>query len=482
MYKGSRVFDWKCQREFALASSDINPIHMDVTAARRTQAGGAIVHGIHSLLWILDCASSAGLATEGTSNLKVHFLQPVYVGDTVVVEITQPKPTLLRARMLVDREEVLAVSWNFEGAPRTFPVLHPRGECLPPPDRPADLSLQEMAGLAGCLSFTAAAAHLDTMFPHATRILGKHRIAALAYSSCLVGMVVPGLHSMYSGLEVCFCNDYSVQKEALAFRVESVVERFRLVRIAIGAHGLRGSLETVRRMPPVRQPSITRLMSVIAPGEFRNYTALIIGGSRGLGELTAKIIAAGGGHPVITYASGKQDAQILINEFASSGATCTAIAYDVRRPALEQLTELAVIPSQLYYFATPPISRRKSGLFNEQRFAEFNAFYVTGFFELVHSCLRLGSRRVQVFYPSSIFLEERPAMMTEYSMAKAAGEVLCADLARFLPDVQVIVRRLPRLLTDQTSSVVSIKTPDAVGLMLPIVREMYAKFTPSAMS
>ena len=45
-----------------------------------------------------------------------------------------------------------------------------------------------------------------------------------------------------------------------------------------------------------------------APGEFANVRALVIGGSRGLGEITAKIIAAGGGDVWITYRRGKEDA------------------------------------------------------------------------------------------------------------------------------------------------------------------------------
>ena len=43
----------------------------------------------------------------------------------------------------------------------------------------------------------------------------------------------------------------------------------------------------------------------VRPGIFAGQTALIVGGSRGLGEVTAKLIAAGGGTPIITYQAGK---------------------------------------------------------------------------------------------------------------------------------------------------------------------------------
>jgi hypothetical protein len=61
--------------------------------------------------------------------------------------------------------------------------------------------------------------------------------------------------------------------------------------------------------------------------------------------------------------------------------------------------------------------------------------------------------------------------MTEYAMAKAAGEVLCADMQSFESPGLILVRRLPRL---QTVSLLKIQTADAIDVMLPVVREVYA--------
>jgi NADP-dependent 3-hydroxy acid dehydrogenase YdfG len=481
MYTNRRLFDWQGQELFARVSSDFNPIHLDAVAARRTYSGAPIVHGIHSLLWTLDCAASSGLAVAGVNSLKAQFLQPIYVGDEAVVEISQPAPALLRARVLVGSEEVLAVSLGLNDA-RAFAAVRTGGDCIVPPAHPANLALADMAGLKGCLQFGPAIAELDAMFPRASAAFGGLRIAALASTSCLVGMVVPGLNSMYSGLEASFCADSAAPAKALLFSVESIVARFRLVRIAVAAQGLRGSLETVSRMPPVRQIGIEQLRSVVSADEFRDCVALIVGGSRGLGELTAKLIAAGGGRVVLTYASGKLEADALARELADLGASCACLPYDVRRPAAEQLRMLEAAPTHLYYFATPSIFRRKAGLFDEQRFAEFNDFYIRGFFDLVQTCSRASSRGLRVFYPSSTALDERPATMTEYTMSKAAAEVLCADLTKFASGTHVIVRRLPRLPTDQTNSVVPAKTLDAVEVLLPIVREMHMRDTQRAVS
>jgi hypothetical protein len=64
--------------------------------------------------------------------------------------------------------------------------------------------------------------------------------------------------------------------------------------------------------------------------------------------------------------------------------------------------------------------------------------------------------------------------MTEYAMAKAAGEILCADINTTLPKARVTINRLPRLPTDQTASVTPVTTGEPVLALLPLIREVQA--------
>jgi hypothetical protein len=61
-------------------------------------------------------------------------------------------------------------------------------------------------------------------------------------------------------------------------------------------------------------------------------------------------------------------------------------------------------------------------------------------------------------------------------MAKAAGEILCADIGSFESSGRILVRRLPRLPTDQTASLLKGESeiPDPISVILPIVREVSA--------
>jgi len=65
--------------------------------------------------------------------------------------------------------------------------------------------------------------------------------------------------------------------------------------------------------------------------------------------------------------------------------------------------------------------------------------------------------------------------MTEYAMAKTAGETLCADLMREDLGLRILVSRLPRVLTDQTATVAQAQNADPLAVMLPLIREMQNK-------
>jgi acyl dehydratase len=472
----SIVFDEAKHARFAQSSRDTNPVHVDPVAARRTQAGTPIVHGVHSLLRLIECIAERGAIGSRVTTIKAQFRKPIRVAERVTVETVKADSTGVRARMMVEDLEVVHASIGF-GQTRSIAPLS-GDESVPEtlvPQSATGLSLEETAGRTGRVAFGSTLAQAEAMFPVAARYLGRQQVAALMCSSCLVGMVVPGLHSLFAGLDVSFPYEVSDLENELRFRVMTVEPRFRLVRIAVRGGGLCGFLETVSRVPPVMQATIKSLKSIVGRDEFQSAKALVVGGSRGLGELTAKLLAAGGAHVTITYAAGRQDAEAVAEEIRAFGARCEVAAYDVRKDATAQLDRIGGdMPTQLYYFATPPIFDRKAVPYDQRHFEEFNAFYIAGLFDLLRACLGRNSAGIKVFCPSSAAIQSRPADMTEYAMSKAAAEILYTDMQEYLPGVRILTRRLPRLPTDQTSTVLQVETADPVETILPILREMQA--------
>jgi hypothetical protein len=169
----------------------------------------------------------------------------------------------------------------------------------------------------------------------------------------------------------------------------------------VNGSAIEGMLEVFVRVPPVAQATLEEVALRVAPDEFSSMRALIIGGSRGLGEATAKIVTAGGGKATISYAVGKQDAEALAEGIRLRGGSADTCAYDVRLPAPAQIGALGQLPTHLFYFATGTIFRPKLGVLSSTLLAEFTQFYVQGFYDLCVALSELpgASKKLIVYYP-----------------------------------------------------------------------------------
>jgi MaoC like domain/short chain dehydrogenase len=471
----TRTFDLDDQRLFARTTGDFNPIHLDRGAARRTLAGAPIVHGLHNLLWLLDSIAKLQPDLKKVATLRVHFGKMLFLGEPARIAILKQDGHQLRAKVSVGDADIMQVILRF-GDPLPSPIKERvraiDSEVLQPL-APVEMALDEMQGRSGRLAFASSPDEIARIFPYAARLIGARRVASLGCTTRLVGMVLPGLHSIFSGLEVGFVDDCQGGEE-IQYEVETVEKDLRFVRMAIAGAGMTGHVEAFNRPVPTVQPRMSELAPMLARNEFDGSVALVVGGSRGLGELAAKIVAAGGGKVVLTYATGRSDAEAVAREINGEGGHCEVIAYDVTQSPESQLKALEVAPTHIYFFATPAIFRRRSATYSPVLFEEFNSYYVTGFHRLVDYAARTWNlgRKLGVFYPSSSALDRRPENITEYAMSKAAGEVLCEDLAKYVKNLHISVERLPRLLTDQTASISDVESADPISVMLPIVRKV----------
>jgi len=469
-----RVFNEQDQLRFARVSGDYNLIHIDAIQARRIQAGAQVVDGIQLLLWALDALAKEMPELAPLCSMRVQFNKFVYLAEEAEVVLTRHSSSGAQLRIsahnLTRSKIVLSFGEAIDPGPQWSASAMEEVRVAREPLHP---SLDEMAQISGRLPFLMPEAEAMDLFPAAARWIGTRAIAVLAASTQLVGMVCPGLHSIYNGLSLDRCIEVNLQ-DSLAFRVPKVDARFNTVEQEIAGGGWAGTASSFVRTPPVEQAAMSSLAGVVEATEFAGSVALVVGGSRGLGELTAKILAAGGARVIVTWQRGKEDAERVAREIREAGGRCDALAYDARKPAAEQLQPLEVASTHAYYFATPIIFRPQAEIFAASRLKEFLHIYVDGFWQLC-SALRARHPSLSVFYPSSVAVSERPDGMTEYAMAKAAGEVLCAEMNVSLAPMHVIVNRLPRLATDQTASIVAVETASALETMLPLIREVQAR-------
>jgi acyl dehydratase/NAD(P)-dependent dehydrogenase (short-subunit alcohol dehydrogenase family) len=468
----SRTFEPGDQKRFAELSGDFNPIHIDPIAARRTQPGAPVVHGIHALLWALDIIGARHNDILPVAKLNARFLKVVYPGERVDLVIAGRDARGLTAQLRVGGDIAVRLSISFSaGEEASKAALDITGPATPVTSEPLDLTIEQIASRRGRVAFAPPAEKIAGAFPAAHKMLGARRVAALGASTRLIGMVCPGLHSVYAGLSLVACDDAD-PAPGLAFSVTVAHSLLRVVRQTVSGGGFSGTVESFVRRAPVMQASMTSLAGLVHSHQFADSTGLVVGGSRGLGEATAKLVAAGGGRVIITYLSGKSDAVRVASEIAGWGGRAEIIRYDARLPPEQQLADLPAQVTHLYYFATPPIARRRAGAFDRRRFDEFVAYYVEGFYELC-CFLTARVRKLSVYYPSSVYVEKWPNGLLEYAMAKAAGELLCTNLGT-QANMQITATRLPPMATDQTTGLLPAETADAPTVLLPIVLKVQA--------
>ena len=466
---GRRRFDREDQVSFAKLSGDRNPMHMDPVLARRTQAGAPVVHGVHSALVGLELAAQQLPVAAGLATIKATFSKMVYVGDLVDYQLKKLTDKSFSVEGAVDGVRVFGLVLKFGEPAHAGLELPQAGSPDNAPVAAIDLSFEQMATQGGCLSAPATDDEIRASFPAASQLWSSRRIAGMIATTLLIGMVCPGLHSIYAGFTL---HATELEETGLRYRVASVDPRFRMVCLQVQGSGIQGELDSFARTPPVAQPTMSALAGLCAADEFANSTALIVGGSRGLGELTAKVLALGGAKIIVTYATGKKDADAVAFEINNSGGSCQVLAYDFHFAPSEAFIRLAADVTHLYYFATPQIVRRKAGLFDQSRFNEFERCYVSAFNEIFQTLHAGSPQGLTAFYPSTVFITERPRETTEYAMAKAAGEILCEDITAFLPKARVVISRLPALPTDQTAGIASVETADPIAVMLPLIRQV----------
>ena len=456
------------QLAFARLSGDFNPVHQDPVAARRTVAGEPIVHGVHLLLRALDAHFESGRQAS-TVAISARFEHPAPIGDAITVERHGRMSlalTLDGTLRLVD----VTVDARAAAPAQAAAGAIQRGRARSTRS-PRVRTLEDIAGASGAIPLPDRRS-VQRAFPRAARVLGADAVAAFAAISRLVGMECPGRDSLLSAVSLCVTRNERASD--LGWRVSRVDARFGLVRMEVSSGGVRGTVDAFVTPSPVPPPSFEAVAASVTAGEFAGQRAIIVGGSRGLGAVTAMIIAAGGGAPFVTFATGSSDAARLRHSAARLGRRIDIARFDVLEDQAARLKQMCARfrPTHLYYFATPRIFRRRRDPFDDAVFQRFARFYVSAFGD-VCAAVRSAVPSLTVFYPSTTAIDLEPARdLTEYAAAKAAGEALCQSLSHSMPGVRIVVMRLPRVTTDQTATILPIRAHDPLTVLLPIVRNM----------
>lgn len=453
-----------CHRLFAEISGDKNPLHMNPLEARRMIFGAPVVHGIHSLLRCLDAAVRKHPEVVSLQSLRASFELPIGIDQQFTVEFDGDVSSL-RFRVISCDGVAVRGRFSFGPAARSASIV-PRPQF---PSAWADLGPENIDGRAGELRLGLAPEKLISLFPNLADRFDPGQIAAILAVTRLVGMECPGLHSIFGGLTMRFDADRAV-RPMLAYRVTNWVPRNRMLQISVDCGHATGSIDCFHRPAPISQAGFAEIRRGLAHDEFIGVRALIVGGSRGLGEVTAKVLAGGGANVDLTYAVGAMDADNVVDDIVRHGGRARAFEFDVTAPRIPDRQDERF--THVFFFATPRFSKSTGSCFNFRQFEKYTSYYVIGMSKTIDA-LRSSLEDGAVFcLPSTKLIDTAEKEFREFIAAKCAAEAAATHMTDRSLRIESV--RLPRLRTDQTNSLSGPVADDAIPVISALVRQMVA--------
>ena len=472
----SRTFHEADQQRFARFSGDFNPLHLDPLVARRTMFGAPVVHGMHLLLWAAECAVEhvgANGEPAGVGQLAGVVRRPARLGEQLVCSVVALQAPSMSLQIDGPSGAIATIEVTTVGVAEYQPVANiDRYQVV----QPAICQRADVLSTRVVRQVVADDELCGELFPALHRSMGANATATLAALSAVVGMDCPGLHSVFHGVQthlLAIPGHGPGSDHQLVTTVRSFDPRFSRIALDVVGQGLTAEIDAFFRPEPVDQPPSSQLAEMVRSDEFGGQRALVIGGSRGLGEVAAKLLAAGGADVWLTYQRGAADARAVCADIAAAGGsahTPHTSSCDVANPTegFAALADAQWAPTHLYYFATPPIFQGVGDRFSDDLLDQFRAVYTTGFSACVQRWATTSLRGV--LYPSSVAATTPVAALAEYAAAKVEGEHEVDELRRRFPHLHLHVERFPRLATDQTTSLMPVDNAPVAAPLLAALR------------
>jgi NAD(P)-dependent dehydrogenase (short-subunit alcohol dehydrogenase family) len=421
--------------------------------ARRLAFGSTVVHGIDVMLRVIDEACRHGNG-RSLASLKATFSSPLLTGGAASIEKmdVDAAGAFTTYRVMTGSREIQRVTLSFaDDLPPEFAL----------PDAAVDgsdpkvIDFESLTTASGSVPLAMDSHIVQRLYPNILRGCTPLQVATLLATTRIVGMECPGLHSIYTELNLVFEPLASDPRGELTYRVSKADRRFKFLTIAVQGPGVRGHIGAIVRPAPVDQLGFSEARALVDPSRFVGQRAIVVGGSRGLGEVVAKLLAAGGADVAITYASGVSDADRVCEEISLGEGRCRAFRLDVFDPPEQRPEQIDADwkPTHVYYFASPRITLNARA-WDDGLFAHFCGYYLGGVervMRAVDALFACGRGPLTLYYPSTVFVCAPISGVAEYAAAKAAGEALCQSLKVAHPSLTVLTPRLPRMLTDQTA-------------------------------
>gem|GEM_PF-1667593 len=472
---------------FAAASCDVNPLHRDYAYASRTAYGQCVVFGILGGLAVLSELSKLpfvqSLNNARHTDLQMEFRHALYAGRDYTIDVIETPngvegrlmdgdamASLVRLTVLQEaHDDPLSDISILDCIPEALPELRVRAASLSSEDVATAMPLK--------VSYRALLNEHQASQPDWLEAVqngfGAELITLLMSTSYLVGMELPGESALFSKLSLTLDgylkeenhSSSAPQATSLVFaaKPDNFHTDFGLLKMAFAARQgqslkAEGSISAFARKP-VKAPDgdLVQQNIVGQRGAFKGKSALVTGGSRGLGAALVQGLASLGCEVYLAFQHSNESAQEikascagydgnvkLVQGDVSSADWCQKLAAQIDRACggLDLLVCNA---------ATPPTAMVGKQHNQEiQQYVDANlAISLTPletFGELV------ARKQGAIVAVSSVFVEERPSAFSHYVSLKEKVEVEVARLVQRFPEVRAFLPRAPKMATAMSNT------------------------------
>jgi hypothetical protein len=448
-------------KDFAKLSCDFNPIHIDVDYSRTTRYGRPIVHGVYVVMRVLERLIMEKIYIK---SLDVNFRKPVFFNEVYRVEKDD-----IKKRIVVQKEQETLIEIGFSqeiSVKRYENTRHVNKKAIP---LPLDLEFDEI--LIGSKEFFVSdeAEMARNNFPALTMKYGSAVVLELASLSNIVGVFTPGLNSIFKRLNL----EFEESKTLPHYDIKKIDKRIKQINIAVCGQYCKAEIEAFYLPRKVKSDSIKSIYEknslTLGIENIGKIRALVIGGSRGVGEYISKAILAFGGTCTLTYSQGEQEALALFNQFNDPNI-CKIINLHMSEN-LESFDKILGLKNfnLIFYMASPKI-------LNDSESEPSNTYeliYYELFKKLIFEAKGVNFNGI-VFYPSTIYAKYSDTIYEKYKKAKIKGEDFILDF-NTRKYFQIHFERLPKLKTQQNLTLSDFDMHDMNDTIFPILINLSQK-------
>ena len=459
---GTKKFYNKLQKKFIDFSGDKNPIHLCQNYSRKTIYGQILVHGIHAVLWSLELLTRKKIYFN---NLDIRFLRPIFLKEKIFFywnnknnEIIIKNANAVLCKIIITKTKKVEKSADLLILNKTL-------------ETPSDKTIKDIEKLK-CkkknLSYKSVSEKIENSFSNLEKIYGLSFVYEVSTLSYIVGMEVPGLNSLFVSTKIKLKSNNKLLKRS--YSVSYIEKRVGLVNLNFFGKTIESNIQTILRQNPVKNPSIRRIKKFIKKKEFSHMNALVIGGSRGIGEIVSKIITLGGGKVTFTYYKGYEEAKKIKKEFnkkLSKNISDTEVDI-LNQGHLNKLKKMENI-NYIFYFASPKILKSWNKKHDNQIYKIYKLYFFQQFKKIVKT-FNENKNKLLFFYPSTVFIEKKIDGYQSYIKSKLLGENFCKK--NINKNFNFYYPRLPMLVTDQNQSFFKLDPISNIPILLKYLRKI----------